>query len=354
MSSPVSLTAGNVTALSMNVTRGSGFDYTIFGRLLCDGVGIAGKQVAVKVNGTVVGAVTTLSDGSYSATLHLPAANSQITDYQVEAIFYGDDALNLTGLATLPNGTEYVVCTTLQYFGYKPASTVIWLTIELQSTQVMQQTKTPEQLQQEAEQCLSVWHEFSWWYPWYRLHLVLNVSLPQGRLQMDYGWTLLPFGQTFHTETPEVMAAVFNDLATNIAWPIAESHLVGKLAQHAAALLMGKTLVGVVIAVATYVSFSILETIHFCLVTGDDPNAWLAAFVVSAISGTFGLFEAGLRELAGLLTAVGRQILGKITSIMNSFWARGLDFLDITGIAFSLIDFACMVFYLTQYINLAE
>jgi hypothetical protein len=79
------------------------------------------------VNGTVLGAVTTLSDGSYSATLHLPAADNQPTNYQIEAIFYGDDALNLTGLATLPNGTQYAVCTTLQYFNYKPAANATWL-----------------------------------------------------------------------------------------------------------------------------------------------------------------------------------------------------------------------------------
>jgi hypothetical protein len=52
----------------------------------------------------------------------------------------------------------------------------------------------------------------------------------------------------------------------------------------------------------------------------------------------------------GFLTATSRRVLGKISHVMNSFWARGLNFFDITGIAFSLIDFALMLFYLTQYL----
>jgi len=39
-------------------------------------------------------------------------------------------------------------------------------------------SKTPEQMQQEAESGggLTFWHEFSWWYPWYRLHVNIKVN----------------------------------------------------------------------------------------------------------------------------------------------------------------------------------
>jgi hypothetical protein len=38
--------------------------------------------------------------------------------------------------------------------------------------------KTPEELQQEANASgwLSIWHEFTWWYPWYRLHIQVNIN----------------------------------------------------------------------------------------------------------------------------------------------------------------------------------
>jgi hypothetical protein len=83
-----------------------------------------------------------------TAILCLEPLYDNVANYQVEVVLCSDDAVNLAGMATLPNGTQYAVCTTLHYFGYKPASNATWLIVEPQSTQVMQQTKTPEQMQQ--------------------------------------------------------------------------------------------------------------------------------------------------------------------------------------------------------------
>jgi len=68
-----------------------------------------------------------------------------------EIIYEGGDVENymLYGLAL--DETQYTVCTTLQYFPYKPTSNTTTLTVEPQSTHVMRTTKTQEQLQQEAE-----------------------------------------------------------------------------------------------------------------------------------------------------------------------------------------------------------
>jgi hypothetical protein len=75
------------------------------------------------------------------------------TLYNVKAVFEGNDPQNVTSCLCTPNGTKYAVCTTLQYFSYKPSgNNATWLTVEPQATQVMTQTKTPEQLRQEAEQ----------------------------------------------------------------------------------------------------------------------------------------------------------------------------------------------------------
>jgi len=71
----------------------------------------------------------------------------------------------------------YIVCTTI-YFGYLPTANMTWLTVEPQTAHVVTPTKTPEQSQQEAEQAgwLNIWHEFTWWYPWYRLHVEVNIN----------------------------------------------------------------------------------------------------------------------------------------------------------------------------------
>jgi hypothetical protein len=140
----------------------------------------AGGKIAVKVNGTVYGASTTGSDGSFSGTLTLPAVDDKPTNYQIEIVFYGDNGFNLIGYAHAPDGTGYAVCSTVQYFPYKPAANSTWITVDPHSIEVMLATKTPEEMQEQAKNngWLSIWHEWSWFYPWYRLHVKININQP--------------------------------------------------------------------------------------------------------------------------------------------------------------------------------
>jgi hypothetical protein len=165
VSSPAVLIVDKETALILNVDKDRcGFNHVFSGCLLDYGEPVVNKQVVIKVNGTALCVVETSSDGTFSVTVNLPAVDGKPTSYQVGAVFYGDDALNLTGLATLPNGTAYAVCTTLQYFGYKPVSNSTTLTVLLQATDTAAQTKTPEEMEQKAKDSgwLSTWHEFTW------------------------------------------------------------------------------------------------------------------------------------------------------------------------------------------------
>lgn len=87
--------------------------------------------------------------------------------------FENDKSCNATAYVATPNGTQYAVCTTIHY-GFKPSSNSTMLTVEPHGTTATTPTKTPEELQQEAENSGSLRHEheFSLWYPWYRLHLI--------------------------------------------------------------------------------------------------------------------------------------------------------------------------------------
>jgi len=98
------------------------------------------------VDGVALKSVIYPDDGKYSVVLNLKAIDNNATLYHIEAAYYGDNALNLTGLATLLNGTSYAVCTTLHYFGYKPSVNVTILTVEPQTTQTLKPEKTPEQV----------------------------------------------------------------------------------------------------------------------------------------------------------------------------------------------------------------
>jgi hypothetical protein len=127
--------------------------------------------------------------------------------------FEGDNPSNVTDIEYTPNGTRYAACTTIQY-GYKPSSNTVTLTVEPPATQVIAASpdatvtqtpesttvivppaKTPEQMQAEAEQSgqLTKWHEFLWWYPWYRIHYVYWYS---GSMEFDLGKSVLPLADT--------------------------------------------------------------------------------------------------------------------------------------------------------------
>lgn len=119
---------------------------------------------------------------------------------------------------TLPNGTRYAVCTTIQ-FGYKPSANSTILTVEPQATHAETPTKTPEQMQKEAEQngTLRIWHEFSWWFPWYRIHF---VSVYKGIDQYDQGISPLPLvGATLACSG--MFLNIMRDLWSLAIWPVA-------------------------------------------------------------------------------------------------------------------------------------
>jgi hypothetical protein len=66
--------------------------------------------------------------------------------------------------------------------------------------------KTPEEMQQEAKdkEWLSIKHKFTWWYPWYRIHIKINVNPV-----IDVGFNpILPGGETYLWEGLEIFAAV--------------------------------------------------------------------------------------------------------------------------------------------------
>lgn len=80
-------------------------------------------------------------------------------------------------------------------------------------------------------------------------------------------------------------------------------------------------------------------------------KAWLSAFLASAIGATLGLVLTGISKVTQWLTAAGRFLFGEIQHVMNSMWARGLNFFSITGIAFTFVDFAFMATYLSLYLS---
>jgi len=350
VTSPVQLTVSAGTALTLNVEKGEdAFSHVFSGRLLSDGAGVPNKLVKIAVNGSVKDDNHTSSGGEFSFALNLPPINNKATEYQVQVTFEGYGNSSATAYSNV-NGTDYAVCTTIQY-GYKPSSNSTMLTVEPQATQVMQPTKTPEQMQKEAEQSgwFRVEPEFSWWYPWFRLHFKLNVNLPQGNPAIDYGWSLLPFGESYNANNI-VLANILNDGSNEIQTNILVDYMVGVIIQFGTAVILGRTGIWTAVAILAYVGYSLASAWLTYANSGGSPKAWLIAFISSAITGTGGLVLSGINSVSGVLTSVARFVFNKINFAMHSLWAKGLNFFDITGVAFALIDFAFMILYLSMYL----
>jgi hypothetical protein len=213
-SSPVQLTVSKSTRLPLNVSRdASSSNHTIQGWLKWNTAAVNGKTVKVMVNETRYMPQTD-NNGYFSLSLNLQPVNNQATTYMITASFEGDQPLNSTAWTQTLDGQRFAACTTIQN-GYKPATNMTTLTVEPQATEAAQQTKTPEQMQQEAEQdgWFTVWHEFSWWYPWYRLHIKLHVNPT-----VDIGFNpILPGGETYSWENLDAFGAILSEVVQDVA-----------------------------------------------------------------------------------------------------------------------------------------
>jgi uncharacterized membrane protein YeaQ/YmgE (transglycosylase-associated protein family) len=124
---------------------------------------------------------------------------------------------------------------------------------------------------------------------------------------------------------------------------------VGYIIQRVAAGLLARTLVGIATALIGYILCSIGSAYAAYVASGNEPKAWLTAFLSTAIGAFLNLIFQGFNSVWQWLTAVSRYILGEISYTLNSMWARGLEFFDITGIAFTFFDFGLMILYLFLY-----
>jgi len=215
-SNTVQLTVRSPTNMLLDVSRDAhSQNYVVTGRLVFSGSG--SKPVTLKVNDTEYD-LTTDSSGHFSKSLDLQPNNNQATSYTVTASFAGDSGVkNVTAWSYTLNGTRYAACSTTQY-GYGPSTNSTSLTITALSTELATQTKTPEQMQKEAEQngTLATWHEFSWSYPWYRMHFVGHQN---GQAVIDIGIAAFPFADSLDFPNDPWKQAIL-DYAKKVAWSV--------------------------------------------------------------------------------------------------------------------------------------
>jgi hypothetical protein len=177
VSSPVQLAVGHpatlVSAPILNFTSTSReleyyFENPNHGMMF-----LGNRTIEVKINDTSYTCTTEEGNGVAEFAHDFPAVNNSTTVYIITATFNGDNPASATANSTAADGTSYTACTTTQYninattLGYKPSSNTITLTVDPHSTLATTATKTPEQMQQGAEQdgTLRPWNEFSLFFP---------------------------------------------------------------------------------------------------------------------------------------------------------------------------------------------
>jgi hypothetical protein len=294
-SSPVQLTVGWNTTLSLNVWNTSSPAQYMVGCWLKEGSQpLPNRQITLNINDTQLIAVTG-SDGSYSVTRDFPAVNNAPTTYTVTASFSGEDPLSASATATAPDGTSYAACTTAQ-FSLKPSSNSTVLTVTPQSTQALQATKSPEEMQKEAKDSgwLTVYNEFSWWYPWYRMHFVGKYG---GTTNIDVGVAALPFADTVYFPDTTFKGKInewLGKIALNVFVGLCATDFVLWAASNWGLLGFGVVLIGYLAYkfANLYLGWGSVESLYISLVSN------LFSTAISAWTGLCSFLPTSLQALA--------------------------------------------------------
>jgi hypothetical protein len=212
------------------------------------------------------------------------------------ASFEGDEAVNAMAWTYMLDGSRYAACTTVQY-GYKPVSNSTTLTVLLQATDTATTTKTPEQLQQEAE--AEGWLKppeprFSWCYPWFRLHFIGKYN---GEPLIDVGVAILPGADSAfypYTDFRIGMHEWTEKALWNILVGVVVTETVLWLASHAGPIYFGLALLGYIAYKfgTLWANWNSLEKLWVSLASTFISTA------ISAWAGLSSFLPSALRTLA--------------------------------------------------------
>jgi hypothetical protein len=359
MVEPISLEVYRDTKLLFWVERDNSSRHIFHGKLVTtEGVAVQNQTIKAYLNDTQIETgLTTDENGCFTFERNFNPSDQKVT-YTVQVAFEGTGNVTATLTATALDGTRYTVCQTTQ-FNHKPSANMTTIIVEPQATQVNAPAKTPEEIQQEAKQ--SPWFkiepEFSWWFPWFRLHFKLDVDLPQGNPKLDHGWSGLPGGESNSADNA-VLANVMNDASSGDNVQELIGLFVGCalpfIIQAGVAYFLGRSGTAIIVASVFYGVFLAAQMIWLYLTSAKTAKTWLMAFM----SVTFVLLASlAIPEASGVvgfwkfLTTTSRIILQKIQYPLQSLHAMKMNFFDITSAIFALMDFAVMVVYLTVYLS---
>jgi hypothetical protein len=337
---PVTLTVGNETQLLLEAWRDpQGTGHTIDARLVdADGSPLGGQNVTITVNGTAYPLQTNQSltdpDQSGYATLYLPLqpGDTSANTYQVMATFNGTNPRSLSINASDLYGDQYAVCTTNQY-DLLPSTNSSTLEVLLQSTDAITAAQTMKQIQEQAEQngTLSVYNEWSWLYPWYRLHIGLNIN----GVKIDVGFNpILPGGEEINWQGLGLFSSITADVISEM-----RLDLFALFAQY---------LIAKATSIIAWPVAAVVEALKFGIQAADLWRNWnnKIALLVSGVIGLIMGVAAVNLDLAGrFVLAVCNVLVGSASAVLQwvfqtllqsvgwsmTMWHSWLDYVEIIG-----------------------
>jgi hypothetical protein len=166
-------------------------------------------------------------------------------------------------------------------------------------------------MQKDAQQggWLNIWHEFSWWYPWYRLHFKITISDPT---TIDVGLNpLLPGAETFSWEGLEAFANVLGEV-----WQSIEADFIFLLGSYALAKLFSMTTAWIIIEIAKFV----VQGLALYAVWGQRDTV-LATSVACFI---IGLIALSVRVAEQFVDTLVTYIWGPSMTVMYKSMSKGI------------------------------
>jgi hypothetical protein len=256
---PVTLTVGAETQMLLEAWRDSqGTGHTIDAQLVNgSGYPLQGQNLTVTVNGTSYQQQT---NGTGYVTLHLALqpGDASANTYQVMASFNGTNSRSANLTTEDPYGDQYAVCITNQY-DLRPSMNSSTLTVLLQSTDAITAAKTMEKMQQEAQD--SGWFrvdaQWSWWYPWFKIHISAHVN-PSLSYCLDlFGSGYLYFDGAQNKSDVDMVTARYGAV-TEASLITAVSVGIAMFPENIAALIIGGTslFIGTIVALGVACAYS--------------------------------------------------------------------------------------------------
>jgi hypothetical protein len=205
----------------------------------------------------------------------------------------------------------------------------------------MTAAKTTEELQQDEKKngILALYNEWSWWYPWYMLHVKINV----GPI-IDIGFNpLLPGGETIHFDSLGVFANTIEEV-----WQSIIVDLLGLLVSYVCAKWLSATAFWLPIEFMK----NVLQGLALSAVWDLRDSVLaisLASFIMGSISVSVKVAEQFVEGLESLVWATPMSFIYKsMTDMITivggvSFFHTWVDDVEIVS------DFAWGTFALAHY-----